>query len=191
MILEIVSACSGAMRRLQSITLPAARNSPVASSVEVRLQGGVEVGGARGFAGLGCWQRHDTWSRLTDTRALLSRRHAGFTSPGWRPSAAISADERALTTLPSPAAANCLAASMALPATTKAALKYLNDGASGRVAPIHSTPRVADSVGMTIWTTQPAGGDFSVMVRTCAHRIELVQFGPKWASADNAGLGLA
>jgi len=75
---------------------------------------------------------------------------------------AISADERALTTVPSPAAANCLAASMALPATAMAALKYLSDGASGRVAPIHSV----DCAGMTIWTTQPAGGALSDMVRT-------------------------
>jgi hypothetical protein len=102
----------------------------------------------------------------------LSRRHAGFTSPGWRPSAVISADESALTTLPTPVAAKCVVASMASPATATAALKYLNNGASGKVAPTHSP----ECAGMTIWTTQPAGGVLSGMVPTCAHGIELVQF---------------
>src|SRR5262245_47285872 len=116
--------------------------------------------------------------RVHWTRSPLSRRHAGFTSPGWRPSAAISAEERALTTLHSPASAKCLAASMASPARATAALKYLSDGASGRVGPIHAARRVADCAGMIIWTTQPAGGALLNMVRTCAHLTELVQFCP-------------
>jgi hypothetical protein len=43
----------------------------VAAAVEVRLQGGIEVDRAGGFAGLGCLPRHDTCSRLGDARALF------------------------------------------------------------------------------------------------------------------------
>jgi hypothetical protein len=109
--------------------------------------------------------------------------YAGFTSPGTRPSAAISLDDRDLTTcasLPS-ASAKCFAASTAFPATAMAALKYLKDGAPSKPA-LYRLALGDDShddgcPGVVTWTTQPAGGALSDMARMCAHRIVFVHSG--------------
>ena len=101
--------------------------------------------------------------------ALLAGHHAGTTSPGLRPSAAISANDSGLTTLVSlsSASAKCFeVASIALPAAAIATLKYLNDGAPSKPGPYRraegDTGRVG-SAGMVTWTTKPAGCALSVM----------------------------
>jgi hypothetical protein len=93
--------------------------------------------------------------------------HAGLTSPALRRSTAISSDESALTALVSRSgsSAKCfLVASTAFSEAAIATLKYLKDGASGKV-PARGLPVVdcVDCAGIVTWTTQPVGATLPVM----------------------------
>jgi hypothetical protein len=110
------------------------------------------------------------WRQLAGGQRFLRAPYAGLTSPAVRPSAAISPDERALTTLVSGCwgSAKCfVVAVIAASAVATATLKYLNDG-----GPRSAERRLeGDSIdegcpGAITWTTQPAGGALSVMHAT-------------------------